>query len=131
MHEYQHGPVKKGGCGKCHRVHGSDYQKFLLARFDTSYAYDFNPARYQFCFECHKVSVFTDMQSRETKFRSADANLHYLHVQRENGQGCITCHDVHSSEQERSIKGKALFKRQYKVNIQFQLLENGGRCVVG
>ncbi|MBU0482385.1 MAG: hypothetical protein KKG47_14930 [Proteobacteria bacterium] len=127
----QHGPIRKSSCEQCHLVHGAGYGKLLAARFDTTFFGDFAVAKYQLCFNCHSSKVFTARESMETGFRYADLNLHFFHVNRDNGRGCKTCHDIHASNQDKHIRESTLFKKKYKVKIKYTSLENGGKCVVG
>ena len=54
--------------------------------------------RYDLCFSCHVSDLVKDKSGRGlTQFRNGDLNLHWLHVNREKGRNCRSCHQTHAS----------------------------------
>ena len=65
-----------------------------------------------------------------TGFRNGDANLHYLHVNREKGRSCRACHDEHASDQPKHIRESVPFGR-WVMRTQYTKTDTGGGCMTG
>lgn len=127
-----HGDIQKENCKNCHTTHGSDFPHLLRAAYSTDYFNSFRPETYELCFKCHKIDLLLDpTTSFNTKFRNGSANLHYLHVNRENqGRACKFCHEIHASNQPHLIKETVSFGG-WSMPINYQPSENGGSCTPG
>jgi len=134
IHEskFQHGPVRTDDCGQCHLVHGSDHKKLLRANFTENFTENFDVAHYELCFNCHNSKVYTNPKSVETGFRNGTNNLHFLHVNREkDGRTCMTCHDIHASNQPKHIRTSIPYKKKFTITLDYTNTKTGGGCVVG
>ncbi len=129
---YKHGPVAKGDCAQCHLVHGSKNKKLLRNNFSKEYSGPFSLDNFKLCLNCHNKKVYTQKFSEETGFRNGNQNLHYLHVNHgKKSTYCKSCHDIHASNQEKHIRESMIYKRSFKITIQFNKSDTGGGCVVG
>ncbi|MBU4151579.1 MAG: cytochrome c3 family protein, partial [Proteobacteria bacterium] len=118
--KYQHGPVRTDDCAQCHQVHGSEHKELLRANFTANYSEDFDAKHYELCFNCHNSRVITDSKNIETGFRNGASNLHYVHVHREkDGRTCMTCHDIHASNQPKHIRTEIPFKKNFSITMDF------------
>jgi len=64
-----------------------------------------------------------------TNFRNGKRNLHYLHVTRRKGRTCISCHDVHATNQEQLIRSSTPFgPSNFHIQIVFVKTATGGTC---
>jgi len=134
IHEskFQHGPVRTDDCGQCHLVHGSDHKKLLRANFTENFTEDFDVSHYELCFNCHNSKVYLDSKSLETGFRNGTDNLHFLHVNREkDGRTCMTCHDIHASNQPKHIRTSIPYQKKFTITLEYTNTKTGGGCVVG
>ncbi len=77
-----HQVVVDGACGKCHDPHASDNPGMLRAGSD------------ELCFGCHK-DVAEGVKSAKFRHRPV-------------GQGCLSCHDPHSSSQSAGLLKSAV-----------------------
>jgi predicted CXXCH cytochrome family protein len=130
--KFKHRPVADKSCSSCHLSHGSKYSKLLFADYasDTSSAYD--PSKYAVCFSCHTEKIVrTRYADTDTDFRNGRLNLHYLHVNKENGgQTCRACHADHAGNQPKQIRDAAPFG-SWKIPLQFKKSDTGGSCLTG
>ncbi|MDA8160376.1 MAG: hypothetical protein M0T76_06625 [Desulfobacteraceae bacterium] len=129
--KYLHGPVRTDDCAQCHLVHGSELPKLLRANFSLNYTEDFSLQKYALCFNCHNSKVITDPNGLETGFRNGNENLHYKHVNRKDGRTCMTCHEIHASNQPKHIRTTIPMGKNYTINLQYTKTATGGGCVVG
>jgi len=127
-----HRPVADRSCGSCHTPHGSEFSKLLFADYpsDTSQAYA--PARYAVCFSCHAEKATGERYTtKDTNFRNGRLNLHFLHVNKENGGAtCKACHSEHAGSQPNLIRDSAQFGN-WKFSIRFKQSNTGGSCLAG
>lgn len=130
--KFQHGPVRTDDCGQCHLVHGADHKRLLRANFTANYTEDFDAVHYELCFNCHNSKVYLNAKNLETGFRNGTDNLHYLHVNREkDGRTCMTCHDIHASNQPKHIRTSIPYKKKFTITLEYTNTQTGGGCVVG
>jgi len=129
---YRHGPIRSNECYQCHLVHGSRYRKLLRDKFSGKFYVGFKLDNYKLCFDCHSAKIVTDPDDPETGFRDGKVNLHYVHVNRKKkGRNCISCHDVHASNQKNHIRSKIPYRRRFSISLEYTATETGGGCVVG
>jgi predicted CXXCH cytochrome family protein len=130
--KFIHRPVMDNGCRSCHMPHGSKYSKLLFADYppDTLSAYD--PSKYAFCFSCHSERIVRERyEDKKTEFRNGKLNLHYLHVNKENGgSACRACHDGHASSQPKQIRETVPFG-SWEIPIKYTKSNTGGSCLTG
>jgi hypothetical protein len=102
----------------------ADYPSVTLSAYD--------PAKYALCFICHKEGIVRERYvDNQTNFRNGRLNLHYLHVNRENGGfTCRACHDAHASSQPAQIREKAPWGI-WEIPIKFTKSKDGGGCLTG
>ena len=87
--------------------------------------------KYDLCFTCHdKQLVLTEKTANLTAFRNGDRNLHFVHVNREKGRNCRSCHQTHASSNELHVRDSVPFGK-WEMPIQFAKTENGGSCAPG
>lgn len=127
-----HSPVNDGSCAACHNVHGGDRKKFLLKEFpDTNYV-SYNARFYGLCFDCHNSDLAKyEKTVTATEFRNGDKNLHFVHVNKDNGRNCKICHDPHMSLQEKLIRPFYKGFGKWDIPIKFEKTFTGGGCVAG
>ena len=128
--KYVHPPAKES-CSQCHNPHVSDNDYLLQEVFlDDSYVSGKIESVAQ-CFQCHKSEIIKSISgSGRTKFRNGDKNLHYLHFTKKKGRNCVSCHDVHSSNNQHLIADKILFGN-WNMPLNFKISKTGGSCLPG
>jgi len=130
--KFKHRPFSDNRCLSCHLPHSSKYRKLLFADYPSATLSAYDPAEYAFCLNCHKEGIVRDRYvDNQTNFRNGRLNLHYLHVNRENGGfTCRACHDAHASNQPAQIREKAPWGI-WAIPIKFVKSEAGGSCLTG
>ncbi len=126
-----HSPAADGECGSCHNPHASDtYSQLSLPFPEKNYA-DGRVESFALCFECHDSDLLEKPASTSaTNFRNGEQNLHYLHINKEKGRSCKTCHDLHASDNQFLIANKVLFGK-WEMPINFHRNDSGGSCLPG
>lgn len=126
-----HPPVNNGGCIVCHQPHASSNNYLLISSFPKG---NYAPAirdSFAFCWECHDSDLLEVAKTTSaTNFRDGDINLHYVHMNAENGRNCVICHNVHASMNEHLIETKVRFGN-WDLPIKFVPAEKGGSCFPG
>ncbi|OFZ13021.1 MAG: hypothetical protein A2X86_09365 [Bdellovibrionales bacterium GWA2_49_15] len=129
---YVHAPVAEKDCSACHQTHGSKNFRLLVEPFPATFYSPFEESNYALCFTCHDSTIVTEPETTNlTGFRNGDKNLHFLHVNREDGRGrtCRACHEVHAAEQPHNIRdGVPYGNRGWVLKIHYEQLPQGGRC---
>jgi len=116
------------GCITCHKPHSSDRKNLLADKFPSSEYTVVNPDSFALCFNCHDAAMIESATTTSaTSFRSANKNLHFVHINGNKGRSCILCHDVHGSENEHLIKSKVLFGN-YEMTQTYRSTGTGGSC---
>lgn len=130
---YLHGPVKEGDCTACHNPHATNFAKHLVQFFPDEFYSPYKMENYAMCFGCHNKDVSTEeLTTTLTDFRNGDLNLHFLHVNREKGRSCKTCHELHAGNQEKHIASEVPFgSSSWMLPINYTKTETGGGCLVG
>ncbi len=82
----------------------------------------------QLCFECHERSLVTEKETKNNSFRDGVTNLHNIHAG-ENKIPCLTCHDIHASDQLHLIRKKGMNGKE-AVTITYTATDKGGNCTV-
>ena len=127
--KFKHRPVSDNSCRSCHLPHGSKYGKLLFADYPPAIVSAYDPATYALCFSCHEERIVRERYvDKQTDFRNGPLNLHYLHVNVENG-GC-TCHDGHAASQPKQIREKVSFG-SWKIPVKYTKSTTGGSCLTG
>ena len=130
IRRYLHAALN-GGCSPCHLPHGSDYPAFLNAAFPVG---NYAPAvrdSFDLCFQCHDSDLLDiEFTTTATNFRNGDTNLHFKHMNGPQARNCITCHDVHGSDNPRLIADKVPFGK-WKLPIRYTVQDSGGTCWPG
>jgi predicted CXXCH cytochrome family protein len=110
-----HGPIQEDTCLGCHAPHASNL-KFMLGKVTP-----------EICFECHSPALLLEKETQKaTGFRDGSSNLHFLHAGK-TAIPCITCHDVHASEQTKLIRPKGKNGKE-DVTLTFKEAGKGGTC---
>jgi predicted CXXCH cytochrome family protein len=125
-----HKPVIGKDCSACHRTHGGDNYRLLVAEFPRQFYVPYDPKIYALCYGCHNDKVVTAEQTTTlTNFRDGSKNLHFVHVskQAERGRSCRACHDVHAAKQDQRIREGVPFG-QWVLKINFTRTPTGGTC---
>jgi len=118
-------------CTSCHNAHYSTKPLMLEENFPIgSYAKGVE-ATFQLCFDCHNTDLLNiEKTTTGTMFREADINLHYLHVNKEKGRNCTTCHDLHAANNTQLIATTVKFER-WDMPLNYIPTDNGGTCATG
>ena len=112
-----HPPIMENDCLGCHAPHASNY-KFQLGL----------PVQ-QLCFNCHDQALVTETQTEKNAFRDGTNNLHNLHSGEKNNIPCLSCHDIHASDQLHMIRAKGMNGKE-AVTITYTTTPKGGNCTV-
>jgi predicted CXXCH cytochrome family protein len=130
--KFKHRPVSDNRCLACHLPHFSKYSKLLFADYPAATLSAYDPAKYALCFTCHKEGIVLERYvDNQTNFRNGRLNLHYLHVNRENGGfTCRACHDAHASSQPEQIRENTPWGN-WEIPIRFTKSNTGGSCLTG
>lgn len=126
-----HEPVKAKDCSACHRTHGSDVFRLLVADYPRSFYAPYDPKNYALCFGCHNDKVVSEPETTTlTGFRDGSRNLHFLHVNKaERGRTCRACHEVHASNQDHQIRDGVPFgPRGWILKLNYTKTATGGSC---
>jgi predicted CXXCH cytochrome family protein len=124
----KHGPIREGDCSGCHATHGSNVEKLLAKPYPAAFYQPYSDDKYALCFSCHDKQLVQTPEARGlTNFRNGDTNLHFLHVNREKGRNCRSCHDTHASANELHIRESVPFGN-WQMPINFKKTVSGGGC---
>jgi len=125
-----HAPVAAKDCSACHRTHGGDNFRLLVAEYPSKFYAPFESRNYALCFGCHNEKVVLAAQTTTlTNFRDGSRNLHHLHVNKERGRTCRACHEVHAGNQAHHIRdGVPYGPRGWILKIGFTKTPTGGQC---
>ena len=127
-----HGPVQQNDCYACHDPHGSKFTLILKKAFPKEFYMPYATENYAMCFDCHNKDIALDkITTKLTNFRNGDANMHFLHVNKEKGRSCKACHEVHAGDQDKHIRKEVPFGKAWMLPVTYTKTPNGGSCVVG
>ena len=127
----KHGPIRDGNCAGCHETHGSNVSRLLAKPYPEAFYQSFAQEKYDLCFTCHdKQLVLTEKTANLTAFRNGDRNLHFVHVNREKGRNCRSCHETHASTNELHVRNSVPFGK-WEMPIKFARSDSGGSCSPG
>jgi len=130
-HPNWHGPIENKDCSGCHQVHSSQHFRLLQFNYPADFYASFDLANYELCFQCHSSENVQDSTTTNlTNFRNGDQNLHYLHVNREKGRTCRSCHETHASNQSFHIRESVPYGA-WQLPINFSKSDAGGSCAPG
>ncbi|HET9595781.1 MAG TPA: cytochrome c3 family protein [Anaeromyxobacteraceae bacterium] len=125
-----HKPVIGKDCSACHRTHGGNNYRLLVADFPKKFYVPYDLKQYALCYGCHNDKVVSAEQTMTlTNFRDGTKNLHYVHVrnQDERGRTCRACHDVHAAKQQQRIRDGVPYGGWF-LKINFTRTPTGGSC---
>ncbi len=126
-----HSPVESGKCTDCHAPHSSENNALLIRKFFPDNYIEGKFESFQLCFACHSEQLMISPTSDSlTNFRDGTRNLHFVHVNKIKGRNCIDCHDVHGSNNLRTIKDFVEFGN-WKMPMKFIKFDDGGTCSPG
>jgi predicted CXXCH cytochrome family protein len=126
-----HAPVQAKDCSACHRTHGGENFRLLVAEYPAAFYAPYDRQNYALCFGCHNEKVVSEPETRTlTNFRDGARNLHFLHVNKaDRGRTCRTCHEVHASRQARHVRdGVPYGPRGWVLKINYTRTATGGQC---
>jgi predicted CXXCH cytochrome family protein len=126
-----HAPVQAKDCSACHRPHGGDNFRLLVAEYPASFYSPYDRKNYALCFGCHNEKVVSEPETLTlTNFRDGSRNLHYLHVHKDvRGRTCRACHEVHASNQQRHIRaGVPYGPTGWILKVNYTRTRTGGSC---
>jgi predicted CXXCH cytochrome family protein len=128
-----HGAIAERSCAPCHQIHGGEHRRLLTQEYPLDFYREFSEGEYALCFTCHDLQLVLAAETKAvTGFRNGSHNLHYEHVNREKSRSCRVCHDSHAADRERHIRSDVPFgPAGWLLPIQFEQLEDGGRCAAG
>lgn len=118
-------------CTSCHNAHYSTRPLLLKENFTIgSYAKGVEDS-FLLCFECHDTDLLNlEKTDAYTQFREGDRNLHYVHVNKEKGRNCSTCHDLHAANNTQLIAKTVKFGR-WDMPLNYIPNDDGGTCATG
>jgi len=126
-----HDPVRNKDCSACHRTHGGENYRLLVAAYPETFYAPFEKKTYALCFSCHNEKVVSEpLTTTLTAFRDGSKNLHYTHIVRERGRTCRACHEVHAAKQAKRIRESVPYgPGGWLLNIGFTKTSTGGTCI--
>jgi predicted CXXCH cytochrome family protein len=125
-----HKPVVSKDCSACHKTHGGNNFRLLVAEYPRQFYAPYDLKIYALCYGCHNDKVVSAEQTTTlTNFRDGSKNLHFVHVskQEDRGRTCRACHDVHAAKQAQRIRDGVPFG-QWVLKINFTRTPTGGSC---
>ncbi len=127
---HEHKALKKR-CTACHNPHFSERELMLTENFTLgTYAKGIEES-FTLCFECHDTDLLNlETTDAYTGFRQGDRNLHFVHVNKDKGRNCTTCHDIHAANNTKLIATTVKFGR-WDMPLNYIENENGGTCATG
>ena len=127
---YLHKALNKR-CTGCHNAHFSSRDLLLQNDFPVGpYAKGVEES-FTLCFDCHDTDLLNvEKTTTGTMFREVDRNLHFVHVNKEKGRNCTTCHDVHAANNTKLIATTVKFGR-WNMPLNYIESETGGTCATG
>jgi len=126
-----HKPVLSKDCSACHRTHGGNNFRLLVAEYPAQFYAPYDLKAYALCYGCHNEKVVSAEQTTTlTNFRDGSRNLHYLHVHKtERGRTCRACHEVHAAKQAFRIRESVPYGNAgWQLKINFTKTPTGGTC---
>ncbi len=126
-----HGPVGMKDCASCHRTHGGDNFRLLVAPYPARFYAAYDKRNYELCFACHDERVAAEPETTSlTGFRDGARNLHYVHVNKsERGRTCRACHEVHASKQDHQLRDAVPYgPRGWMLKVNYVKTATGGSC---
>lgn len=128
-----HGPIREGQCTTCHLPHAAEEPRLLPSAYPADLYAPYERERYALCFGCHIADLAESPHGRGlTGFRDDDVNLHWLHVNRDKGRTCRTCHEVHASRNPFHMRDSVPYGREgWALEIGFSPTPAGGSCAPG
>jgi predicted CXXCH cytochrome family protein len=126
-----HKPVAAKDCSACHRTHGGDNFRLLVAPYPEQFYAPYEPQTYALCYGCHNDKVVNAEETKTlTRFRDGSKNLHFVHVNKaDRGRTCRACHEIHAAKQERRIRDGVPFgKEGWVLKCNFTRTPTGGMC---
>jgi predicted CXXCH cytochrome family protein len=126
-----HAPVAAKDCSACHRTHGGDNFRMLVAEYPATFYSPYDLKAYALCYGCHNEKVVSEPHTRTlTNFRDGTRNLHYVHVNKaDRGRTCRACHEVHAGKQAHHIRdGVPYGAKGWVLRINYTKTPTGGTC---
>lgn len=125
-----HEPVRERDCGACHRTHGGDRPRLLVADLPDKLHAPYDRRAYALCFGCHNDRLVSEAETTTfTRFRDGARNLHAVHVNRERGLTCRACHEAHASRQARHVRESVAYgSGGYVLMLGYVRTATGGTC---
>ena len=118
-------------CTSCHNPHYASRELLLKDNFTVgSYAKGVEES-FALCFGCHDTDLLNlEKTDLYTQFREGDRNLHFVHVNKDKGRNCTTCHDIHAAKNTQLIATTVKFGR-WNMPLNYVPTEDGGTCATG
>jgi predicted CXXCH cytochrome family protein len=126
-----HAPVEAKDCSACHKTHGGDNFRLLVAEYPAKFYSPYDPKSYSLCYGCHNDAVVKEAETTTlTNFRDGSKNLHFVHVNKaDRGRTCRACHEVHASKQDHQIReGVPYGPKGWVLKINYTKTPTGGQC---
>jgi predicted CXXCH cytochrome family protein len=125
-----HAPVEAKDCSACHKTHGGENFRLLVAPYPAAFYAPYDAKAYELCFTCHNADAITEPETTTlTSFRDGARNLHFVHVKQEHGRTCRACHEVHASKQEHHIRESVPYGRTgWILKLNYTKTATGGQC---
>jgi predicted CXXCH cytochrome family protein len=128
---FAHGPIRAGDCSPCHNAHAALHANLLREPYPQDFYQIWDASHYALCFRCHPGELAAEARTTtKTGFRDGNRNLHYLHVNREKGRSCRTCHEVHASDLPFHLRASLPFGG-WEMPIVYEQRPHGGACKAG
>jgi predicted CXXCH cytochrome family protein len=129
--EVKHAPVASKDCSACHKVHGGEFFRMLVAEYPAKFYAPYDLANYALCYGCHNDKVVSEAETTTlTNFRDGARNLHFVHVNKpDRGRTCRACHEVHASQQPHQIREAVPYgPKGWMLKVGYEQTPTGGSC---
>ena len=126
-----HAPVASKDCSACHKVHGGENFRMLVAEYPAKFYAPYDLNNYALCYGCHNDKVVSEAETTTlTNFRDGSRNLHFVHVNKpDRGRTCRACHEVHASQFPHQIREAVPYgPKGWMLKVGYEQTPTGGSC---
>jgi len=126
-----HAPLEDGDCLTCHMPHESENFALLADKYPDGPYTTASPDNFAICFLCHDSQIIEAAETDwATNFRNGNKNMHFLHINGNEGRNCDLCHNVHAAPNNFLIEDEVRFGH-WNMRLNFEPSESGGSCWPG
>jgi predicted CXXCH cytochrome family protein len=131
QNKVHHAPVEAKDCSACHKVHGGENFRMLVAEYPAKFYAPYDANNYALCYGCHNDKVVSEPETTTlTNFRDGSRNLHFVHVNKpDRGRTCRACHEVHASPNAHQLRESVPYgPKGWLLRVGYEQTPTGGTC---